>query len=233
LVLDEHNRIKDVQVHQLVLRSEAFCAGNKGARPDTYQVTVKNNFATMLIVKCLLGPTCVLEDGTLNSLKGTALHTLLIDPVARFMEKCCTPAGNTNAELVAEDVLSRSALAFKKNMQDKVVKHGCWNNQFCLRILHDIAFAHTFTDREICKGVQVEHVLFFLRHTPKVMTWYQKHIKNKNAPLCLATEANTLAMWRSNCEGPPLAPILAAPAAGVIGAAAAAVSAGAGAPVAP
>jgi len=186
-----------------------------------------------LIVKYLLGPTYILEDGTLNSLEGTALYTLLIDPVARFMEKYCTPAGNANAELLAADILSRSVFTFKKNMRDKVVKCGCWNNQFCLQILHDHTFVHAFTDREICKRVQVEYVWFFLRHLPDAMTWYQKYIKNKNVPLCLTTEANTLAMWRSNCEGPPVAPILVAPAAGVVGAAAAAAAAGAGAAAGP
>ena len=41
LVIDEYNRIKDVKVNKLVLSSDAFCAGSKGAPPDTYQVTVK------------------------------------------------------------------------------------------------------------------------------------------------------------------------------------------------
>jgi len=85
----------------------------------------------MLIAKFLCGVTYVLEDGTLNSLEGTPLHTLRIDPLASLMEKYCTPAGgNANAELVASEILSRSIPNFKKNMQDKVVKYGCWNNQF-------------------------------------------------------------------------------------------------------
>jgi len=122
LVLDEHNSIKDVQVNQTVLNSDAFCAGTKGARPDTYQVTVKNNFAALLIAKFLCGVTYVLEDANLNLLEGTDLHTLLIDPLARFMEKHCTSASNANAELVASEILSRTEHSY---FQEKHAREGC------------------------------------------------------------------------------------------------------------
>ncbi len=123
-------------------------------------MSVKNNIAAMLIGKYLCGVTYVLEEGNLNSLEGTDLHTCLIGPLARFMEKYCIPSNDEKAELVASDILGKNIATFKKNFRDKVWKHGCWNNNFCLRILNDHNFTHSFQDKDISKGAQVEYVYF-------------------------------------------------------------------------
>jgi len=127
LVLDEHASIHDVQVHPTMLNSTAFHKGTNSVCPDRCQATAKNNFAVVLIVKCVCGPTCVLESGKMKSLAESDLCTMLLDPLARCMEKHCVPtARHVKAELVAATILTRTIEGFKKNFRDKFFFFFCF-----------------------------------------------------------------------------------------------------------
>jgi len=137
----------------------------------------KNNFALLLIAKHIVGPACLLEGGHLESLVGSDLFIMLLDPVARFIEKhCVATARHMKVEFVAAHILTRIIEGFKKNLRDKVAGNGVWNNQFVLQIILYHAFVHQHEDWKICKGVQVECLWFFLCHEPEAMTWYQMNM---------------------------------------------------------
>jgi len=77
------------------------------------------------MVKHIVRPTCVLDGSKMQSLEGSDLYVMLLDPVVCFVEKCCVrTVRNMRAELVASAILTRNADGFKKNLRDKIGVHG-------------------------------------------------------------------------------------------------------------